>query len=158
MEHRILFRPASDKTDPDPHKDYGVHDLELFFQVEGDKGIVEFQLGTNWYQNHIMERRCEHLKKDIWKGEPNHLVRHFIEPFPADLCYYSLETIDGDDFYWETGTSLAFNNAPCYYGYKYFEDDDHDVVAKDHLYQILLEQGDEAMWKYLEEYYHEVFG
>jgi hypothetical protein len=156
MERKILFIPAFDKTDPDPKKDYGVGCLELRFLLIGEKGVVEFQLLTQWFQEHVMVRRLESLKKDIWMGKQDFLLRHFLDPFPADVNYWSLNRISEDDTIFAEGVSYVFDGKPCYYGYKYVDSDDTRSV--DNALRKLVEEGDEALWKYLEEYYLEVFG
>lgn len=157
MNRRIVFFPAYDKTDLDPKKNYGVGCLELAFLVEGDKGTVEFELLTNWYQEHVMKRRLEWAKKDVLAGKEDFLLRHFLDPFPADVCYFSLVRLSEDDVYFEGGLSYTLNSQSCYYGYK-FMDEKEDRMAKEVAYLKLIEVGDEALWKYLEEYYAEVFG
>ena len=156
MNRRIVFFPAFDKTDPDPKKNYGVGCLELRFLVEGNKGAVEFQLLTQWYQRHVMDRRLENLKKDIWAGKQDFLLKHFTEPYPIDLCYFSPIRLSEDDSEWKDGVSYVLGGKPCFYGYKYT--DKKGFVAKEVAYWLLVEYGDEALWEYLEEYYVEVFG
>lgn len=151
-----MFRPAFDRTDPNPKKNYGVGCLDIRFLVEGEKGMVEFQLLTNWYQEHVMKRRMDSLRKDILSGKEDFLVRRFTEPFPADICYFSPTRISEDDSEWLDGVRYFRDGAPCYYGYKY--SDENGFVAKDVAFRLLVDYGDEALWKYLEEYYVEVFG
>lgn len=156
MNRRLVFFPAWDKSDPDPKKDYGVSCLELCFLVEGEKGIVEFQLLTNWYQEHVMERRLQSIKKDVFAGKEDFLIKRFLRPFPADICHYSLVRLSEDDVHFSNGQSHIFNHQPCYYNYKYT--DKSGLIAHDVAYELLVEHGDEALWKYLEDYYTEVFG
>jgi hypothetical protein len=157
VNRRIVFLPAFDKTDPDPKKNYGVGCLELRFLVEGNRGVVEFQLLTSWYQEHVMKRRLDALKHDVWIGKEDFLLRHFLDPFPADICYFSQNRLSEDDAYWEKGVYYALEGKPCYYGYKY-TDEEENRPAKEVAYQKLVEEGDESLWKYLEDYYEEVFG
>lgn len=151
-----MFFPAWDKTDPDPQKNYGVSCLELCFLVEGEKGVVEFQLLTNWYQKHVMERRLRRMKEGVLAGKENFLLEKYISPFPADICCYSLTRLSEDDVEFSNGQPHILNHQPCYYNYKYT--DESGFVAHDVAYKLLVEHGDEALWKYLEEYYVEVFG
>src|SRR3990172_2947172 len=101
MEHKLIFLPADDKTDPDPSKDYGVFDIRIKFLVYGDKGITEFDLSTNWYLPHVMERRLATLKKDVILGKEDLSLKLWIDPYPIDVCYWSLERISEDDVYFE---------------------------------------------------------
>lgn len=155
MKRRIVFIPAFDRTDPDPKKNYGVGCLDLRFLVEGDKGVVEFHLLTQWYLKHVMKRRFKSLKEDVLARKEDFLIENFLDPYPADLCYYSPVRLSEDDSDWKNGVSYL-GDKPCFYGYKYT--DDNGFVAKEVAYWILVEHGDEALWKYLEEYHKEVFG
>ena len=157
MNRRVMFFPAFDGTDPNPSKNYGVGCLELRFLVEGDKGVVELQLLTNWYLKHVMESRREAMKRDVWCGKEDFLLEHWINPFIADLCNFSLDKMHEDCAYFKEGVHYIFDGKPCYYDYKYI-DEDYNKPAKDVAYWKLVEKGDEALWKYLEEYYVEVFG
>lgn len=157
MEHKILFLPAWDKTDPDPNKDYGVSDLTLKFLVIGNKGTVEFELHTNWYLDYVMDRRLQSIKRDVYAGKEDFLLKYFIHPFPADICYDSLERMSEDDIYFENGLDGILDHKPCYYGYRY-EEEENGLWTTDYVYKKLIEEGDKAVWDYLETYYSEVFG
>jgi hypothetical protein len=157
VNRRIVFFPAYDRTDPDPKKDYGVGCLDLRFLVEGKSGTVEFELLTQWFQEHIMKRRLDSLKHDVWIVKQDFLLRHFLDPFPADVCYFSPKRISEDDSYWEKGVYYTLEGKPCYYGYKY-KDEKEDRPAREIACRKLVEEGDESLWKYLEDYYEEVFG
>jgi len=156
MKREIKFFPAYDRTHPDPKKNYGVNCLELRFLVLGERGIVEFQLLTNWYNEQVENRRFARIKIDIISGKEDYLVRHFNAPYPADVCYYSLTRMSEDDAFFDSGVSYVFDNSPCFYGYKYTDDD--GLVAKDRAFRLLVDFGEDALWKYLESYYKEVFG
>lgn len=131
---------------------------ELWFQLSGELGMVEFQIATNWYTPKITELRLQEMKKDVWRQQKDFLLRHFwMGPQPLDFCYFSPVQKSEDDCYWEDGAILhAPNIVPCYYGYKYSDEDGNDV--KDVAYQLLLREGNDGLWNYLEKYYVEVFG
>lgn len=151
-----MFFPAYDRTHPNPKQNYGVGCLELRFTVEGKTGMTELQILTQWYLPHVMNRRLQSLKDDVWLGKQDFLLKNFLEPNPIDLCYFSLERRSEDDSFWERGVHYFRDGAACYYGYKYL--DNNNFVAKEIAFRLLVEHGDEALWKYLEEYYEEVFG
>ena len=157
MTRRIVFFPADDRSDPDPSKSYGVNCVDMRFLVEGAKGAVEFQLLTQWYLRHVMDRRLESIKRDVFAGKEDFLLKHFIEPYPTDVCYFSHERLSEDDSYWEKGVEYVFGGAPCYYGYK-FMDETEGRTAKEVAFDRLVVGGDDALFRYLEEYYTEVFG
>jgi len=156
VNRKIMFMPAFDKINPDPSKNYGIGCLELRFILEGEKGVIEFQLLTNWYQEHVMKRRFEFLKKDVWSGKKDFLIRGFLEPFPVDICIWSLSKRHEDCLFFEEGVSYVFDGKPCYYDYIYR--DNNDDVAHDVAYRKLVDDGEESLWKYLEEQYVEAFG
>lgn len=156
MRREILFKPAWDRTDPDPKKDYGVSPLTILFHVVGAKGVVEFELSTNWYQEHVMVRRLEALKHDIYRREKDFLLRTWIDPYPMDVCYFAFERVCEDDIYFEDGVLNLSEIRPYYYGYLFT--DKNNNRATDFAYRKLVDEGDESLWQYLEEYYVEVFG
>ena len=157
LERKVLFFSAWDKTNSDPYKNYGVSDIRMKFLIIGNKGVVEFDLSTNWYLPHVMERRLQSLKRDIFFGKEDFLLRRYIQPYPMDICYWSLERISEDDTYFEDGLDYIFDHNPCFYGYKYEKEDD-GLYTIDFVYQKFLERGDIAVWEYLENYYYYTFG
>ena len=157
MEHKIIFRPADDKTDPDPYKNYGVHDIDMKFLVFGDKGIVEFELSTNWYLPHVMERRLQSMKRNVFLAKKDFLLMTWISPKPLDICYWSLERLSEDDTFFDKGLDYVFDHKPCFYGYRYEREED-GLWTTDYVYNQFLLRGDIAIWEYLENYYRETFG
>jgi hypothetical protein len=156
LERRILFFPAFDRTDPDPSKDYGVGCLEIRFLLDGPAGSVEFQLLIQAYLPHVMERRLQRLKRDVLAGKSDFLLRNFIEPNPLDICRWSAERLTEDDTYFDAGISYFRNHLPCYYSYEFRNPQDERSV--DAAYAALVQGGDAALWKYLEDYYYREFG
>lgn len=158
MKREIKFFPAWDRTNPDPSKNYGVSCLDMKFLIYGNKGIVEFDLDTNWYLPHIMKRRLESFRHDVQLQKEDFLLETWINPCPLDICYYSLIRLSEDDTFFDVGLDWAFDGKPCFYGYKSFEGDYPSPFAKDVVFGLLVEKGDGAVWEYLENYYKEIFG
>jgi len=160
MEHKILFFPAFDRTDPDPKKNYGVGDLNIKFLVIGNKGIVEFDLSTNWYFDYVMDGRVEWIKDLVRQGKENFLIKHVLSPYLLDVCYYSPIELSEDDCYFENGLNYLEDKSLVYYGYKYIIENEFEdkIWTTDYVLKLLIEQGDMAVWNYLEKYYHEIFG
>lgn len=156
MKREILFKPAWDKTNPDPKKDYGVSCLTILFHVVGTKGVVEFELSTNWYQEHVMKRRLERLKQEVLLGEEDFLLRWATDPYPMDVCYFAFERVSEEDIYFENGVLNLDEVRPYYYGYLFR--DKNGNRATDFAYRKLVDEGDESLWQYLEEYYVDTFG
>lgn len=137
FERIIQLRPAYDKRDSDPSKNYGVHGVDLLFVLKGSKGAVQFLLYTNWHLSRVEE---EFMNKYSSYGQ-------FWKPMPADLGYHSLKPlyegqISYDDCLWLDGK-------PCYY--------DGSGLNAERIWKVLLEEGSDGVWRELEEYYKSVF-
>ncbi len=134
LERIVKFYPAFDKRDPNPTKNYGIHCVDLLMLVKGDAGAVQFKLFTGWYLPHVMkeqEARRDHL---------------FCAPLPADLGYHSLlPHYEGHEPFgceWvETGQ--------CYY--------DGSGLNAERIFQVLLVEGSDGVWRELEQYYRYTF-
>jgi len=157
MNRQILFRSAWDKSDSDPKKNYGVSDLGMFFVVNDNDKFVSFEISTHWFQSHVMNRRLEALKRDVWKGEKDFLLMTWIAPTPLDVFYISPIRITEDDSEWKDGYYVFDVKTPCYYGYRY-QKEENGLWTTDYLYWKLIEEGDKPIWEWLENYYKEVFG
>lgn len=157
MNRKLLFLPAWDKSDPDPKKDYGVSCLNMKFLVIGVKGIVEFDLNTNWYQDHVLDRRVTWMKKSVLSGKEDFMIKYIMSPYPLDICYYSRVRLSEDDVLFENGLPYLEDKNLVYYGYRYEEEFD-ELYTTEHVLKLLVETGDEAVWNYLENYYIETFG
>lgn len=70
------------------------------------------------------------------------------KPMPSDLGYHSLlPKYKGQEPLTQKCNWL--NDMPCYY--------DGSTLNADKPFRILIEQGEEALWQYLEEYHKEIF-
>jgi len=135
MEKIINFEPAYDKRNSDPNKNFGVHGVNIRFVLKGDKGAVQFLLYTSWHLPHVTKE----LKV---KG-------YEFDPLPADLGYHSLVPIyEGQHIM--SKSCIYLDGKPCYY--------DGSRLATDKIYNVLLEEGDEGIWRELEKYYKDIFG
>ena len=108
---------------------HGVHGLQMRFLLIGEKGAVQFLLGTGWLP------------------EPDQfLPKANIGPFPMDLGYHSptqryagqttmnCDVIEGGKFYFD-GSSLNAEEP----------------------FRVLCNWGIEALWEYLEAYYRTTY-
>jgi len=138
MEKITYFSPAFDRRDPDPHKDCGVHGVELRMVLKGEHGAVQFVLYTNWYLPHVTEESRARMTPDNY---------FLFEPLPADLGYHSPAPM------WEGQYSRPdcpyLDGKPCYY--------DGSGLAAEEIYKVLVEKGSDAVWEELEKYYVETF-
>lgn len=178
------FEPAFDKRHPDPKQNYGIHGVTLRMVLKGDKGAVQFVVYTNWQLPHVTQEAIERMKEICAEVavviEPEEDIaselRCFWTPMAADLGYHSRvpmyegqpamgaiktdikmdDTKEGIEKFNITTTETMkytpceyLDGEPCYY-------DGSSLNAVD-VMKILIEQGSEAVWKYLEECYHEQF-
>lgn len=135
LERIVKFYPAFDKRSPEPSKNYGVHCVDLLMLVRGPKGAVQFKLFTGWYLPNVVkehENRADHL---------------FCHPTPADLGYHA-HTPQYEDQE-PISAECEWLGGPCYY--------DGSGLNAQRIYDVLLVEGDEGVWRELEEYYKELF-
>jgi hypothetical protein len=174
MKRELVFSPAWDRRDPDPKKNYGIHGVEMRFLLSGKVGTVQFVLHTNWQLPSI-------------RGEENSMEkvhRFLIEPMPADIGYHSRvplwegqtptqsilkvekkkikipsldvpgleEELDFPNIIRdpEIRGCEFLNNDPCFY-------DGSTLNAKKY-FDILVAEGEEALWNALLNYYHNTLG
>lgn len=138
LVHEIIFYPAYDKRAPEPNKNYGIHGVDMRWYVKGDKGAVQFVVYTNWHLPHVMS--------ELENDPPRRGFNRFA-PLPADLGYHSPTPRYEDQYCHEDCEVIG---KKCYY--------DGSGLNAETVYDILVREGGEAVWKYLDEYYYEIFG
>lgn len=144
MKRIVEMTPAYDKRNIDPSKSYGIHGVELRMVLKGNKGAVQFVLYTNWQLPHVTKEQDQKILNRRLDLIDLKVTYH---PLPADLGYHSLKP------HYEDQKPMAdcpyLNGKPCYY--------DGSGLAAEHVYEILLKEGSEGVWKYLEDYYKCIF-
>lgn len=141
LERIVTFNPAFDKRHANPSKNYGIHGVELRMVLKGDLGAVQFVLYTNWHLKHVQE---ELDAKPPFSSRYPHISCH---PMPSDLGYHSPKPMyDGQN---TMGKCEYLNGKPCYY--------DGSGLNAEKVYDVLLNEGSDGVWKYLENYYNETF-
>lgn len=145
MFKRIVeFGPAWDRRDPTPSKNYGIHGVELRMYLKGPKGAIQFVLYTNW---HLPEVQEELDRKFL--ARPDSVGLRVRAPMPADLGYHSPVPL------WEGQEPMSREchvlgpGVTCYY--------DGSSLNAERIYEVLLREGSEGVWKELEEEYHSRF-
>ena len=140
LVREIEMNPAFDKRHEDPTTSYGIHCVALPFILKDDtgKGAVQFMLFTGWYLPHVEKEFTNHPHRDT-----------FFKPMPADKGFHSPHRI------YKRQKSMTkkcpyLNGKPCYY--------DGSGLNAEPLYQILLKEGSEGVWKALEKYWNIMFG
>lgn len=127
----IVFRPAFDKRDPDPKKNYGIHGVEVSFALKGESGTIVFLLYTPWHLNSVDTSK--------WP--------EFMLGFtPAEIGYH--RKVKEEEFE-RNNDYCHFVEGPCAYA-------GSGLHAREY-FTILKEQGSDGLWKALEAYYYRKF-
>lgn len=141
-EHWIECNAAYDRSDPDPKKSYGVHGVDMRWYVRGPEGAVQFVVYTNWHLPHVQERL------DARDGSKfPHVLCH---PLPADIGYHARTAQYDGQTPITPDEPCPLIGVPCYY--------DGSGLHAEKVFRILIEQGGDALWAYLDNYYNETFG
>lgn len=139
MERIVTFSPAYDRR----ATGYGVHGVDLQMVLKGTKGAVQFVLYTNWQLPQVTKELVERAQ-----GDRMYLETRFL-PLPADVGYHSpVPQYEGQAVIQEECEYL--DGRPCYY--------DGSGLAAEEMYQVLVQQGSEGVWRKLEQRYKDLFG
>lgn len=137
---RILnLIPAYDKTHSDPKKNYGVHGMDMLFILKGEKGATQFVVFTGMMLKHVREKQYASVdtSRPYWYC--------IFEPTGVDIGYHSYTPrYDG-----QTSMPCSVLEGQCYY-------DGSSLQAQEFL-ETFLSEGEDAVWKMLEEQYTELF-
>jgi hypothetical protein len=138
FERRVDISPAFDKRHSDPKKNYGIGSATLRMVLIGEKGATQFVLFTGWDLPHVA---AEMMAKPI--HDPLDIKVRFM-PSGADVgCHSLLPLHEGQD---RSQASCEYlGGRPCYY--------DGSALMSDDALKILLSEGSDGIWKYLEERY-----
>lgn len=136
LVREVRFRPAYDKRNPNPSKNYGIHGVDLRMHVKGKRGAVQFVLYTNWQLPHVEAEFDKRPQRE----------RFLDRPMPADLGYHSpIPVYEGHEDYGRDDCELI--GCRCYY--------DGSGLNAERIYEVLRREGDEGVWRELEAYYDE---
>lgn len=125
----IKFRPAFDRRDPDPRKNYGIHGMEICFVLQGPEGGITYTIYTHWMLPHVQKeldaKHSELFRSPVSAGLDGHWkVPQYEGQPPMKNCQ-----LTGGDCYCD-GTALT-----------------------DDVFQLLVREGEEAVWKLMESRY-----
>lgn len=133
LQRIVKFSKAFDKRSPEPSKNYGVGGVNCWMILRGEKGAVQFVFSTGIYLPHIL---------DEWevKGYVN-------KPMGFDVGYHSPTPMyEGQK---QMDSCVLLPEGKCYY--------DGSGLRGNEWFKIFMEEGDEAIWKLLEEDYKDRF-
>lgn len=140
LERKFEVSPAYDKK----AEGYGIGAATMRFYVIGPKGAIQFVLYTGWYCHTI-----EKTSFDDWSDWRELMVRvqpHDV-PMPADLGYHSpTPRYEGQSLMQDNCSVLG---GPCYY--------DGSGLNASKPFSILIHEGSDRLWEFLEGYYKETF-
>jgi hypothetical protein len=104
---------------------------------------VQFLIFTNWHLPHVQaEMDAKPLAQEAFLRYINH------KPSPADLGYHSRRPM------WPghepiTQSCEHLDGCPCYY--------EGSGTAAEPIFQVLLEEGSDGVWRELKAYYRQTF-
>ncbi len=130
LERIVKFSKAFDKRDTDPKKNYGIGGVKCWMILKGEKGATQFMFNTSIYLPHVM---------DELRDKP----RSF-EPEGWDVGYHSYKPIYEDHM--PTNNCKVLDGKDCYY--------DGSSLRGSEWFKEFVSEGDEHIWKKLEEEYN----
>jgi hypothetical protein len=139
FERIVTMSPAFDRRSSDPKKNFGIHGVELRMVLKGPLGATQFLVFTNWMLPHVTEETFANHSGDPYR------LKLFTQPTPVDLGYHWHKPR------YENQGSMDCDLMPsgkCYY--------DGSGLNAEPVFQILLSEGSQGVWKKLEEYYREL--
>jgi len=143
LTREFIVHPAYDKRPK-----YGQHCVDMLWLLNGPLGVVQFRLFTGWGIQVIGQPTLGWKELSMSRPRYHSVEEHeaISAPMPADIGYHSPKPM------YEGQTAMDCNLIPggkCYY--------DGSTLHANRYFAILVHEGGEALWKALEEYYHERF-
>ncbi len=138
--HRVDFLKAFDRRHPDPAKNYGMHGVETRFYAIGEGRTVQLVIYTNWMLSDVESDGDGYpFRRRGWHDGI------LCQPMPADLGYHSaVPMYEGQD----KMDKCEFIPGGCYY--------DGSGLNAYKPTQILVREGGDALWAFLDNYWREV--
>lgn len=139
-EERIIrFRPAWHKCDPDPHKDRGIHGVEMFWILRTGLWAVDWMVYTQWglpdAEFHLV--RCTHpAHQGSWPSTG--------EAMGAGITIHSPVPLYEDQ---SPNPVCPITEASCY--------TDSSFALGNIWFELLRAKGDEIVWQQMREFLQE---
>jgi hypothetical protein len=171
----IRFTPAFDRRHPDPEHDYGIHGVDLWFFLKGPKGAVHFRVMTNWQLPHVQQETDARML-----ANPDRIgLGCLYHPMPADVSYHSpVPMYEGQRPHgsmrtewrdpteeekkagWKSKMPVTverdtYSECDLVEGGMCFSDG--STLSAVPVFEILLSEGSDGVWKRLEEKYRSTF-
>lgn len=147
MGRSVRFQKGHHR-EPDPNHPYdrgSCGGMSLYFLYRGKKGVTQFVVFTDWIPWEPRPTSSNAYIGPEYRNRPRESVSPMY-PMAADLGYHSPKRV------WQDQPSRECDVLPqkrCYY-------DGSGLNAQPVLVEFLYD-GEEAMWKRLEDYYQKVF-
>lgn len=144
FERIVKITPAFDKRDIDPKKNFGIGSMIIYFLLKGKKGIVQFAVMTNLHLPEVTDE-FEKLGKKL-NISPSIFEKNFNGWFPFDLGYHSTKP------HYKRNKRLKceyMDSGYCYYS--------GSSLAAQVPMEILVKEGSDGLWEFLEKRYKNFF-
>jgi hypothetical protein len=117
---------------------YGIGGMQIRFLLKGEKGTIQFLIGTDWYPPHVQESmRSRFAQQDRQRFNP--------KPHGWDVGYHSLTPMyEGQETVSDSCEYL--DGKPCYY-------DGSSLRADKWVKDIFLKEGSDGIWREMEKEY-----
>jgi hypothetical protein len=146
LERIVRFFPAFDKRNPDPSKNCGIGAVRCIMVLKGNDRAVHFVFSTGMYLPETMQEYAKDGRLTPTKSSFSERYYIMNSPMGYDVGYHDIKRhfkgqhVSKDNCDWI--------GRPCY--------GDGSALQSDRFMDMLLRQGDEAIWTALEEEYKQL--
>lgn len=133
FDRLVSIGPAYDRRDPDPTKNYGIGACTLRMLLRGPLGAVHLVVFTAWHLPHV-QAELDQRSADL-----------SCHPMASELGYHALKPAP---LQWRRRCDVLPGGI-CY--------GDGSALGGVRVFEVLLQEGDEGVWRELELYYRKVF-
>ncbi len=142
LRRRVDFIGAYNLVRPEPHKNYGIHNMVIRFAVIGAKGAASINMSTGWY---LPQDQLAHVRM-MTKGYPWD-PEDLAQPNITDVGYHARAPQYEDQWSHE---NCELIDGTCYY-------DGTSLWGNEAWRLGFLHGGTEWLWPRLEQYYNHRF-
>jgi len=152
FEKEVYFKPAFDKRNSNPKRDYGIGAMRFSFVLKGKNGASSMAFSTNMYlPETIKEYRDEGIYRYLMNGSKETFKTKIDLKASKQLECWSIDIHSPKPlFKGQTSGKCPFlKGGKCYC--------DGSYTRAEQYADVLLRQGSEAIWKILEKEYNAYF-